>query len=337
MTRKFPNQSGREGRAHLDVAGRSHPLGDPLDGGLECIAHLLVHERERIVRDHEPPRRFGFLRLAEEDPSDRCEPSRVAGEPADDVEGGAEREHPVHRDAAEGRTDPEDAAVARGQAHRAAAVRPEREVHEAGRDRGSRAARRAPRHPIRRGRVERRPVMAVLAGQAVRELVGEGLAREVRAGVEEGLHRRGGGAGRPVRFEPGRVPEPRPVTLDLEDVLRRESKPGERPGRGALQRDVGIPAESAAGVIRWIHRVGRLGQVHIHEPGNVTVFGRRTPKLAGRIGEAQSDMARRHARRAISAYAFGQADLQLFGLARRGCTALALRPIRAGAGPPARA
>ena len=110
---------------------------------------------------------------------------------------------PVDVDAAVRRADAVEAAEARRHAHRAAGVGAERGVAEARGHRGGRARRRAAGHAAGRARVHRRAVEGVLAQDAERDLVGDGLADQRGAGVEQRLHRPGmprrhRPAGRPV-------------------------------------------------------------------------------------------------------------------------------------------
>ena len=225
---------GEGGRAHLDAAGRSRAARRP--GRRRARARRAPCRPRARTR---PPRSRGAAvrirgvasRRGEPGPTDSRR-SRIAGEPADDVEGGAERDasRPSECDRGWGGS--------RGSrsSSRGGAPSPPQSVPSAKSTRLAAATAEAepldepPGITVRGGGVERGPVVEVLAGQAVGELVGEGLSREVRAGVEQRLHRRGGGAGRLVGLEPGRVAEPRPVPLDVEDVLRREPKAGERPG-----------------------------------------------------------------------------------------------------------
>ena len=110
---------------------------------------------------------------------------------------------PVRVDPAMRRADAVEAAEARRHAHRAAGVGAERGVAEARGDRGGRARGRAARHAAGRADVLRRAVEGVLAQDAERDLVGDGLADQRGAGVEQRLHRPGmlrrdRPAGRPV-------------------------------------------------------------------------------------------------------------------------------------------
>ena len=107
---------------------------------------------------------------------------------------------PASVDAAVRRADAVEAAEARRHAHRAAGVGAERGVAQPGGHRGGRARRRAARHAAGRADVHRRAVEGVLAQDAERDLVGDGLADQRRAGIEQRLHRPGmpasGSAGR---------------------------------------------------------------------------------------------------------------------------------------------
>ena len=85
--------------------------------------------------------------------------------------------------------------------------------------------------------------MPVLSGEAVRQLVGVGLAGEIGAGIEQPLHRDRGLDRRLVGGEPGRVSESGPGAGDVEDVLGSEGEPRERTVARTLQRHVVVAAE----------------------------------------------------------------------------------------------
>jgi hypothetical protein len=96
-------------------------------------------------------------------------------------------------------------------------------------------------------RIDRGPVVDVLAGQAVGELVGMGLAEEVGAGVEEPLDRFRGR--RLVGAQPVGLAEAGPGTRDVEQVLGAEGQAGERAATGALESDMVVAAERPERVV----------------------------------------------------------------------------------------
>src|SRR5262249_48198859 len=110
----------------------------------------------------------------------------------------------------------------------------ERGVAEAGRDRRRRAGRRAARHAPGGPDIDWRAVKGVLAQDAERDLVGDGLADQRGAGVEQGLH----GPGMTL----WNWPAGRPVVVAaagrnagyVEQILGREGQAGERPARPAV-------------------------------------------------------------------------------------------------------
>ena len=114
-------------------------------------------------------------------PDHRAEQQRrvghVARERARLVERGGEGDHPVARDRAVGRLEPDDPAQRGGLADRAAGVGADRPRRRAGGDRGGAAAGRAAGHARAVPRVEHRAVGGVLGRGAHRELVLVGLGR----------------------------------------------------------------------------------------------------------------------------------------------------------------
>jgi hypothetical protein len=150
------------------------------------------------------------------------------------VEGRRQREDAVERHEAERRLEPDDAAARGGDADRPAGVGAERGIGEAGGERGGRAAAGAARRPAGCDRVRDRPVMRVLRGDAIGELVQVRLAdvREARRlEPRDGLRRTDrdvvGEDRRAVRRrQPGRVEQ----ILDGErDACgRRRVGPGEK-------------------------------------------------------------------------------------------------------------
>ena len=82
------------------------------------------------------------------------------------------------------RADAIKAAETRRHANRAARIGTERGVADPGGDGRGRAGRRAAGHPVRGPRIDRRAVERILADDAERDLVGDGLADQCRAAVE---------------------------------------------------------------------------------------------------------------------------------------------------------
>ena len=107
---------------------------------------------------------------------------RFAREPSDGIEARGKIDDAVDRDEAVRGADAENPAIARRQTNRAAAIGAEREIHQAAGNRDRRSARRPAGNPARRARIGRRAVVHVLAVEAVRHLVGVGLADHCGAG-----------------------------------------------------------------------------------------------------------------------------------------------------------
>ena len=87
-----------------------------------------------------------------------------------------------------GGTKTAEAAEARRHPHRATGVGAETEVGQAGRDGHRRSTRRAARQARGTARIDRRPVVLVLAFKAEGQFVGDGLADHRRTGLQEALH-----------------------------------------------------------------------------------------------------------------------------------------------------
>ena len=107
-----------------------------------------------------------------------------------------------------------------------------------------------PGNAARRVDVDRRAVVRVLARQAPRHFLGVGLADEVRAGVEQQLHRGRRARRRPVRAQPVGTAEAGPLAGDVVDVLHGEGEARERPARRALHFDVGVRGRTRR-ACRW--------------------------------------------------------------------------------------
>ena len=142
---------------------------------------------------------------------------------------GHEREHALRRDEPPLRLQPDDLARRRRKSDRAAGVRAERELAEAGCERGRRAARRAAgRLPGMRGVVARSVPLAV-AEHAPRELGQVRLADHDRTGVEQTLDGDRGAIGNVLGIEARAVR--RAHAGGVEEILDRERPARERPGR----------------------------------------------------------------------------------------------------------
>src|SRR5438270_7905603 len=132
------------------------------------------------------------------------------------------------------RADAVEPAEARRHAYRAAGVGAERGVAEPARDRRRRARRRAARHMAGRARVHRRAVERVLPENAERHLVGDRLADQIGAGIEQSLHGPGVALRHRIGARPIRVAAARRMSGDIEQILRRKGQSGERAAGAAL-------------------------------------------------------------------------------------------------------
>ena len=137
-----------------------------------------------------------------------------------------ERDHPVARDRAVRRLQPDDAAQRGGLADRAAGVGADRPRRESRRDRRRGAAARAARHALAVPRVAHDAVAGVLVRRAHRELVHVGLADHRRAGRGQAAHR-GRGVERPVALQDAGSGGRRNA-LGAEEVLDGQRHPAER-------------------------------------------------------------------------------------------------------------
>ena len=151
----------------------------------------------------------------------------VAGEPPDRVEGLRERQQPLPGDQTVGRPQTPQALVRSRHAHRPRGVGGQADLGLAGGDGGCRTARGSARQRARERPVGRGAVVHVVAGDAVRELVGAGDAAQRRTTAQQVGHRgrgRGLGAG---SGQERRVAGADAVALDGEEVLDRDREPGE--------------------------------------------------------------------------------------------------------------
>ena len=150
------------------------------------------------------------------------------------VEARREREAALERDEPVGRLEADDAAARGRDPDRAAGVRAERGVGEPGGERGGRAAARPAGDAPGRERVRHVPVVRVLRGRPVGELVQVRLADVRVAGRLEPPHRLGG-LRRDVLGEDRRAVRRRQAG-GVEEVLDGERDPARRARRAARGR-----------------------------------------------------------------------------------------------------
>ena len=155
----------------------------------------------------------------------------------DRVEGGAEREHAVDRDAAPARLQADEPAAGGRQPDRAARVRGEAEVAETGGERRRVAAGRAAGRPAGMRRVLHRPVPRVLARHAPGELVQVRLADDDGARADEALDRRRRPRRHVVGVDLRAVGRADPRGVD--QVLDEQALPVQRPRPRRLRLDLG--------------------------------------------------------------------------------------------------
>ena len=245
-----PLQGPEGGQALVHVAPEAdggHRRSEPIeDSPLEGVPHIGPGWPDQIHQlgdDREPLDRRRWRGTS----GDRREghPGRGAqqrsgpSEQPDGVEAGGQRGHPLGADRPVGRPPPEDPAVAGGHPDQPAGVGTQGQVDNAGCHRGRRARRRPAGGPVRRGRVDRRREVLVVAAEGVGELVGHRLAHHRRPGRNQRLDDRG----RSPRRGPGRgqvrVAGPGHPTGDVDDVLDRQGRAGQRTARRALDQQPG--------------------------------------------------------------------------------------------------
>ena len=198
------------------------------------------------------------------------------------VERGGEGDHPVARDGAVGRFQPDDPAQRRGLADRAAGVGAERPRREPGGDRGGAAAGGAAGHALAVPRVAHRPEGGVLVRGAHRELVLVGLRRAASR-----RRRQARDDGRGVRRQVA-LEDPRAGlaghALGAEQVLDRQRHAAERRPRRAVPRaPVGDPGEAVQALLAGRPVGGGAGAVGLEQlPRRERPGGdrRRRPALA---------------------------------------------------------
>ncbi len=186
-------EHGAGGRQRRD--GRRRPVaGQRLGRHADAQPRGAVRQFGRIV-GHRIAARGRVARIvAGDDPRQQRAILRGARQRADRVERPGARHRAVPADPRMGRLEPDHAADPGGQPHRAAGVRAERAEHQAGRDRGARAARRAAGDMRRIPRVAAMAPMRVMTARAGGEFRHVEPAERDRAGGREPLeHGRGVG------------------------------------------------------------------------------------------------------------------------------------------------
>ena len=206
----------------------------PLDHWLQCGADFRIGEGESVDRDDQPARQRRRDRLVEHDTRRLGEGASVAREPPRGVGAGRLRHHTGDGKPAMRRPDSVEPAETRRHAHRAAGVGAEGGVANSGGNRGGRARGRAARHMARGARVCGRAVERVLAEDAERNFVGDGLADKGRAGVEQGLHRPGMPLRHLVGARPVGVAAAGRIPCDIEQILAGKGQTGELSARSPL-------------------------------------------------------------------------------------------------------
>src|SRR5215470_3702311 len=127
---------------------------------------------------------------AEQHAADTAEDAGRGCEPAGDIKTRRHRDSARKIDAAMRRTYAVEPTERRRYAHRAGGVAAKGEVAGAGRGRSGRSARRSTRHAARRPHIGRRAVMSVDAGDAEKQFLADGLARDGGTGGENFFDRR---------------------------------------------------------------------------------------------------------------------------------------------------
>src|SRR5215469_8250142 len=100
------------------------------------------------------------------------------------------------------RADAKDTAIARGQAHGTAAISAESEINQVAGNSHCRAARGSTRYAIGRLRIDWRPIMYVLAVEAVCHLIAMGLPDHTGACRDQTINGRRGAWCRRMCLEP---------------------------------------------------------------------------------------------------------------------------------------
>ena len=145
-----------------------------------------------------------------------------------------------------------NAAIARRQPHRAAAIGAEREVYKPAGDRGRRSAGRAAGNPPRCARVGGRAVMHVLAVEAVSQFVGMRFSDHLSAGREHTFNRRCCALSRLMGVEPHGIAVAGAMAGDVEHVLHGEGQTAQRTVRRPVHLDMRMAAKSVVRIV-WDH------------------------------------------------------------------------------------
>ena len=246
-------------RPRRETGRREQVVADVLHQGGERAHHRLqgrrgpgVGEAERVDGDDEARGERRRYRLAQHHFRDTREGRRVAREPAGGVGARRLRQHSREIEPPVGGADAVEPAEARRHAHRAAGVGAERGVAEALRDGRGRAGGRAAGYAVGRRRVERRAIERVLAEDAERHLVGDRLADQRGAGVQQPLHGPGVACGHRILPGPVRIAAARRVARDVEKVLDGERQAGQRTVRrpGNAHARTGDEGAGHGGILR---------------------------------------------------------------------------------------
>ena len=213
---------------------------------LQDSRRLGLGQRKGVGSQQQPGRRWRRRRRSEQALCTKLQMGGVAGEQADRVVARREADDAVQRDAAMAGTPAEQAAEARGNAHRAAGVGAQAKIGEARRDGDGGTARRAAGQAIGRARICRRAVMFVLAFQAEGQFVGDRLADQGRAGAQQAIDGRRRLRRRLLPAGPMRVAAAGHVSGDVQKVLGDE---GEAIERARSQRRQACPGTGNEGAV----------------------------------------------------------------------------------------
>ena len=208
-----------------------------------------VGEPEGILGNQKPDWVAGRPRFIEQHTSHPRQSFSASCKPSGYIETGTERDDAFEADTPQARANAHDAAVARRQAHRPAAIRAKGKIDELGGDGTGRSVGGPARDTLRVARVKRRSVMDIFAGQTVGHFIGERLAHHAGPGIQQALHRRRRDIGRRMGLEPGGIAEPGAGSGNIEDILDAERQAGKRTLGPARQRDVISAAERASRIL----------------------------------------------------------------------------------------
>ena len=226
---------------------------------LERPRHAGHRELEAVAGDEEA-RRPGQRRrvFAEQHLADPRQRLGVAREEADRVEARRQRHRALERDAAMGRAQAENAAIAGRGAHSAANIAGKRDIGEPPGHRDGRPRCRAARDAPRGCRIHGRAEMHVPAADRIGEFVGLRFADELGTGVEQPFDRRRGGAlvagGRKLQ----RVAAAGGISGHVENIHDRKREPRQRTARGGAHRRFWIGHQRVKSVAS--HRRSKVGR-----------------------------------------------------------------------------